>query len=145
MNYCRVAHITEVARHLYHKAICKCKDLQNSFWPCNRYTKNFGRQFFLKQKIIIFGKMLPDREFIFLPLATSMCDTTKINQFFKYSKRTNKFFCYTQCTACDNGYKFAQHQYFTLKKIVQKFRMLLTLTATNVESFIKSSCFDFLA
>jgi hypothetical protein len=24
-------------------------------------------------------------------------------------------YCYTQCTACDKGYKFARHQYFTLK------------------------------
>jgi hypothetical protein len=49
----------------------------------------------------------------------SDCDTTKVNQFFKYSKSTNKFFGYTQCTACEKGYKFAQHQYFTLGKFHQ--------------------------
>jgi hypothetical protein len=36
----------------------------------------------------------------------------------KTSLRTpSALYCYTQVIACDKGYKFAQHQYFTLKKL----------------------------
>jgi hypothetical protein len=53
-------------------------------------------------------------------------------------------YCYTQCTACDKGYKFAQHQYFTLKKLYKNSTMTLTFSA-NLKSFIKDSCFDLLS
>jgi hypothetical protein len=42
----------------------------DSFWPCDTHV--FGRQFFLKQKKNFLLKYFnPDREFIFLPSATS--------------------------------------------------------------------------
>jgi hypothetical protein len=38
---------------------------------------------------------------------------------------------YTQRTACDKGYKFARHQYFTLD--IQKFHMTLTFCVANLK------------
>jgi hypothetical protein len=60
-----------------------------------QYTHFFRPTIYLKQNMIIFVKKLPDKEFIFLPLATLKIQeatvTTKINQFLKYSKASSSF------------------------------------------------------
>jgi hypothetical protein len=91
----------------------------------------------------------------------SNCDNRKVNQFLKYSKPSSSSLLFltrrppvslitpsasTDSTSAIHSVQLAiKDTNLPNIKIVQKFHVTLTLSAANLKSFIKNSCFHILA